>query len=32
MREDEEKEIGVPCSAREVYFSFEVGRSIFDVH
>jgi hypothetical protein len=31
MGKEEETEIGVPCSAREVCFSFEVGRSMFDV-
>jgi hypothetical protein len=31
MGKDEEKRIGTPCSTREVCFSFEVGRSMFDV-
>jgi hypothetical protein len=31
MGKNEEKEIGAPCSAMEVCFSFEVGRSMFDV-
>ena len=31
MGKDEEKRIGIPCLTREVCFSFEVGRSMFDV-
>jgi hypothetical protein len=31
MGKDEETGIGVPCSAIAVCFSFEVGRSMFDV-
>jgi hypothetical protein len=32
MGKDEETEIGVPRSATAVCFSFDVGRSMFDVH
>jgi len=32
MGKDEETEIGVECSVLEVNFSFDVGRSMFDVH
>jgi hypothetical protein len=31
MGKDEEIEIGVECSVLEVSFSFDVGRSMFDV-
>jgi hypothetical protein len=31
MGKDEETEIGIPCSAMEVCFSFDVGRSMFNV-
>ena len=31
MGKDEETEIGVECSVSNVYFSFDVGRSMFDV-
>ncbi len=32
MGKDEETEIGVECSVLAVSFSFDVGRSMFDVH
>jgi hypothetical protein len=32
MKDDIEAEIGVPGSAIKSSFSFEVGRSMFDVH
>jgi hypothetical protein len=31
MGKDEETEIGVECSVLKVSFSFDVGRSMFDV-
>jgi hypothetical protein len=31
MGNDEKAEIGAPCSAMEVCFLFDVGRSMFDV-
>jgi len=32
MGKDEETEIAVDCSVLDIRFSFDVGRSMFDVH